>query len=241
MVSVIQRLLNHYFNKSNVQQQNFRNTVQQSVERTDGAHPNKNVEIYTPKTNKVTYNDKSISPRLQVDRNYNLTIAENKVYSVDTDYGLINYRFNNNSNSRYVQTLYYDNQISDEKRVHLEKNRQFLTHLQTFAETGRVNIMYTARDAGEVLEGFKRLGINTEEPFTINNKPTRYRIDPSGVIHKVDIESKGMREKDWRKFGHDENTIFIIQGKEYKMDENGRLPLPEDYVHKHEQVQIINK
>ncbi|MFB4165799.1 hypothetical protein ACE1TI_18870 [Alteribacillus sp. JSM 102045] len=49
-----------------------------------------------------------------------------------------------------------------------------------------------------------------------------------------------MKKKDWRKFGHDENTKFIIQGKEYRMDENGRLPLPNDYVHKHEQVEIIN-
>lgn len=241
MFPSIRSLVNSYYDKSNLQQQDLRNAVPKSVDRTDAVHSNKNIEIYNTKTNKVKYNDESMSPRLQLDRNYNLTIKENKVYSIDTNYGLINYQFNSGSNSSYVRTLYYDNQISDGKRVHLEKIRQFLTHLQTFAETGRINIMYTAREASEVLEGFERLGINTEEPFTINNKPTRYRIDPFGVIHEVDLESKGMKEKDWRKFGHDENTLFIIQGKEYKIDENGQLPLPEDYVHKHEQVQIINK
>ena len=34
---------------------------------------------------------------------------------------------------------------------------------------------------------------------------------------------------------------FLVQGKEYKMDENGRLSLPEDYVHKHEIKIFKNK
>ncbi len=177
---------------------------------------------------------------LHVDRNFNLKIENNQVYGIPTDYGIINYKFINDGSSRYVQQLYYDNQMSDYKRVHLERKRQLLQDIQTFIHTGNPAWLHTARDNSEILKGFESFGITTEEPFTINGSK-RYRISPSGILHNVDLESKGMREQDWRKYGHDENTVFLIQGKEYKMDENGRLPLPEDYVHKYEQVKIFKR
>lgn len=188
----------------------------------------------------INFNDQTTEKVLHIDRNYNLTIEKNQVYGIPTNYGIINYKFINDSSSRYVQSLHYDNQMSDNKRVHLERKRQFLQDLQTFIDTGNPSYLYTARDASEVLKGFESFGITTEEPFTINGSK-RYRISPTGVLHEVDLESKTMREKDWRKYGHDENTVFLIQGKEYKMDENGRLPLPEDYVHKYEQVAIFKR
>lgn len=178
---------------------------------------------------------------LHVDQNFNLTIKNNQVYGIPTDYGIINYQFIDDGSSRYVKLLHYDNQISDHKRVHLERKRQLLQDIQTFIHTGSSSWLHTARDNSEILQGFESFGITTEEPFTINNGSKRYRISPSGILHDVDLESKGMREKDWRKYGHDENTVFLIQGKEYKMDKNGRLPLPEDYVHKHEQVKIFKR
>ncbi len=178
---------------------------------------------------------------LHVDSNFNLTIKNNQVYGIPTDYGIINYQFIDDGSSRYVKLLHYDNQISDHKRVHLERKRQLLQDIQTFIHTGSSSWLHTARDNSEILQGFESFGITTEEPFTINNGSKRYRISPSGILHNVDLESKGMREKDWRKYGHDENTVFLIQGKEYKMDKNGRLPLPEDYVHKHEQVKIFKR
>ncbi|WP_391122433.1 hypothetical protein [Psychrobacillus sp. L3] len=191
------------------------------------------------KIGEVNMLDMSFAQQLSIDRHNNLTIGKNQVYGISTNYGLINYRFINDASSRYVQTLYFDSQISDEKRVHLERKRQFLTDLQIFSETGQSNVFYTGRESIDVLKEFENLGINTEEPFTMNNSALRYRIDPSGVLHEVDLESQGMKEKDWRKYGHDENTVFVIQGKEYKMDKDGRLPLPEDYIHKYEQVEII--
>jgi len=178
---------------------------------------------------------------LHVDQNFNLTIENNQIYGIPTDYGIINYHFIDDGASRYVKLLHYDNQISDHKRVHLERKRQLLQDIQTFIHTGSSSWLHTARDNSEILQGFESFGITTEEPFTINNGAKRYRISPYGILHDVDLESKGMREQDWRKFGHDENTIFLIQGTEYKMDENGRLPLPEDYVHKFEQVKIFKR
>jgi len=178
---------------------------------------------------------------LHVDQNFNLTIKNNQIYGIPTDYGIINYHFIDDGVSRYVKLLHYDNQISDHKRVHLERKRQLLQDIQTFIHTGSSSWLHTARDNSEILQGFESFGITTEEPFTINNGSKRYRISPYGILHDVDLESKATREQDWRKFGHDENTIFLIQGKEYKMDENGRLPLPEDYVHKFEQVKIFKR
>lgn len=178
---------------------------------------------------------------LHVDQNFNLTIKNNQIYGIPTDYGIINYHFIDDGVSRYVKLLHYDNQISDHKRVHLERKRQLLQDIQTFIHTGSSSWLHTARDNSEILKGFESFGITTEEPFTINNGSKRYRISPYGILHEVDLISKATREKDWRKFGHDEHTIFLIQGKEYKMDENGRLPLPEDYVHKHEQVEIFKR
>jgi hypothetical protein len=199
----------------------------------------KDLQISSSRIREFNNTEEAFAPFLQVDRFNNLSIENNQVYSINTDYGLINYKFINDSNSRYVETMYFDSQISDEKRVHLELKRQFLMDFQTFAETGRTNVFHTARSVSEVLKQFKSMGFTTEEPFTINNRPVRYRLDPTGILHEVDLESKTMKEQDWRKFGHDENTIFLIQGKEYKMNEEGKLPLPEDYVHKYEQVEII--
>lgn len=188
----------------------------------------------------INFSNETTGKVLQINRNYNLSIENNNVYSIPTKFGMINYKFNiaTSTTSNNVELLHFDSQMSDSKRVHLERKRQFLQDLQTFIATGNPAYLYTAREATEVLEGFESFGVTTEEPFTINNDPKRYRICPSGILHDVDLESKTMREKDWRRYGHDENTVFLIQGKEYKMDENGRLPLPEDYVHKYEQVGI---
>lgn len=237
MNNIIQSFVDRYSNhfKGNITQEKLN-----KLRNTEATSIAKNVaQKQSSRIREVNISDHSSGRILHIDRYNNLTIQKNQVYSIPTDYGLIHYNFISDSTSRYVQTMYFDSQISDEKRVHLEQKRQFLTDLQIFAETGQSNVFYTGRDASEVLKGFESLGINTEEPFTMNNRALRYRIDPSGVLHEVDLESKSMKEKDWRKYGHDENTIFVIQGKEYKMDKDGRLPLPEDYIHKYEQVKII--
>lgn len=237
MKTTIQSFMNRYSNhfKGNIPQAQLNKS-----RNTNAVSFTKNIsQKKISKIREVNISDQTSGRMLHIDRYNNLTINKNQVYNIPTDYGLINYNFISDSTSRHVQTMYFDSQISDEKRVHLEKKRQFLTDLQIFAETGQANVFYTGREAIDVLRGFESLGINTEEPFTMNNRALRYRIDPSGVLHEVDLESKGMKEKDWRKFGHDENTLFVIQGIEYKMDKDGRLPLPEDYVHKYEQVKVI--
>lgn len=192
--------------------------------------------------NEMNFSTETAARPLYIDRSYNLRVDNETVYSIPTKYGMINYKFHSATanTSDYVQLIHFDNNMSDSKRVHLERARQFLQDFQTFVETGNPSHLYTARKASEVLQYFESFGVTTEEPFTINGS-IRYRIDPYGIVHEVEPESKTMREKDWRKFGHDENTVFLIQGKEYRMDENGRLPLPEDYVHKYEQVKIFKK
>lgn len=191
----------------------------------------------------INFSNETTGKLLHIDRNYNLMIKNDSVYSIPTNFGMVNYKFNSatSTTSHYVELLHFDSQMSDSKRVHLERKRQFLQDIQTFLATGNSAYLYTGREASEVLEHFESFGVTTEEPFTINGDPTRYRICPSGILHDVDLESKTMREKDFRKYGHNENTVFLIQGKEYKMDENGKLPLPEDYVHKYEQISVLKK
>lgn len=237
MNTIIQSFKDRYSNyfKGNITQEKLNKSINAETRTVTKNITQKQIS----RIQEMNISDHSARRVLQINRHNNITIEKNQVYSIPTDYGLINFNFVSDSTSRHVQTMYFDNQISDEKRVHLEKNRQFLTDLQIFAETGQISALYTSRDASEVLKGFENLGINTEEPFTMNDAPLRYRIDPSGVLHDVDLESKTMKEKDWRKYGHDENTTFVIQGKEYKMDKDGRLPLPEDYIHKYEQVKFI--
>ncbi len=192
--------------------------------------------------NEMNFSTETAARPLYIDRSYNLRVDNESVYSIPTKYGMVNYKFHSATanTSDYVELIHFDNHMSDSKRVHLERARQFLQDFQTFVETGNPSHLYSVRKASEVLQYFESFGVTTEEPFTINDS-IRYRIDPSGILHEVDLESKTMREKDWRNFGHDENTVFLIQGKEYRMDENGRLPLPEDYVHKYEQVKIFKK
>lgn len=192
--------------------------------------------------NEINFSTDTATKPLYIDRSYNLQINNGSVYSIPTNYGMVNYKFHSATanTSDYVELIHFDNHMSDSKRVHLERARQFSQDFQTFIETGNPSHLYSARKASEVLQYFESFGVTTEEPFTINGS-IRYRIDPYGILHEVDLESKTMRETDWRKFGHDENTVFLIQGKEYRMDENGRLPLPEDYVHKYEQVEIFKK
>lgn len=192
--------------------------------------------------NEMNFSTETAARPLYIDRSYNLRVDNETVYSIPTKYGMVNYKFHSATanTSDYVELIHFDNHMSDSKRVHLERARQFLQDFQTFVETGNPSHLYSARKGSEVLQYFESFGVTTEEPFTINGS-IRYRISPTGILHEVDLESKTMREKDWRKFGHDENTVFLIQGKEYRMDENGRLPLPEDYVHKYEQVKIFKK
>ena len=112
----------------------------------------------------INFNNQTTEKVLQIDQHYNFTIEKNQVYGISTKYGIINYKFVDNDSSRYVQSLYFDNQMSDTKRVHLERTRQFLQDLKTFMDTGNPAYLYTARDASEVLERFESFGITTEEP-----------------------------------------------------------------------------
>ncbi|MFB4166311.1 hypothetical protein ACE1TI_21730 [Alteribacillus sp. JSM 102045] len=158
--SITQSLMEKYYSLRSKEQSNKTLAANSSPSKsiTSPQHDT----LYTPNMKNIDVIQDSYAPFLQIDRNNNLLIEKNKVYSIKTDYGVINYKFHHNNDSRYVETLHFDNKISDEKRVHLERTRQFLTHLQTFAVTGRINIMYTARTAQEVLKGFERLGISTD-------------------------------------------------------------------------------
>ncbi|WP_431027182.1 hypothetical protein [Lysinibacillus sp. LZ02] len=182
--------------------------------------------------------DPILANQLYIDRNHNLTIRSNKVYSLMTDYGYVNYHLINDNGYNYVKIDHFDHEVSDEQRVHLERKGQFLNELQWFAEFRDLNVFSVFFEADEILKEFQQFGINPNEHFTINNRSTRYRIDTNGVIYNVDLESKSTREIDWRIFGYDEHSVFIVQGTEYRIGEDGKLPLPKDYVHKHEEFEI---
>ena len=179
--------------------------------------------------------------RLYVDSNYNLSLENDRVYSIQTNYGLTNYKFHaaTATTDDYVQLLYFDNHMSDQKRVVLERTRQFLQDLQTFAKTGNAAYLDTARENSEVLAMFETFGITPDTPFTLNGNPHRYRIDDYGLMHDVDLETSIVRETDWRKYGYNEDTIFVAEGVEYRMNENGKLPFPNDFVYKYEKFQTI--
>ncbi len=200
-----------------------------------------NTSIKSAGVQEINMSNSTNGNRLYVDSNYNLSLENGQVYSVQTIYGLTNYKFHaaTATTDDYVQLLYFDNHISDQKRVALERTRQFLQDLQTFAETGNAAYLDTARDNSEVLAMFETFGITPDTPFTLNGNPHRYRIDDAGLMHDVDTETNIVKEKDWRKYGHNEDTIFVADGVEYRMDENGKLPLPDDFIYKYEKFKII--
>jgi len=78
---------------------------------------------------------------------------------------------------------------------------------------------------------YDRLGLKTDAWAEINNgaKTTRYYLDENGhASYEDEIENArwGFNNKDWRKQGCTSESVLIVNGKEYKMDENGHFNVP---------------
>ena len=78
--------------------------------------------------NEINLSTETAARPLYIDRSYNLRVDNETVYSIPTKYGMVNYKFHSATanTSDYVQLIHFDNHMSDAKRVHLERARQFL-------------------------------------------------------------------------------------------------------------------
>jgi hypothetical protein len=83
----------------------------------------------------------------------------------------------------------------------------------------------------ERLELYAQVGIQPGEWVEIQNQnqTTRFYLDNNGIqwSEKYIEETRlGMNKRDWREKGATADSVFLVNGKEYKIDDNGHLNIP---------------
>ncbi|AJA46870.1 hypothetical protein CPAST_c07700 [Clostridium pasteurianum DSM 525 = ATCC 6013] len=80
--------------------------------------------------------------------------------------------------------------------------------------------------------------------FEIKNdgKSNKFYMLDNGIIYpeyQVEDQRGGFNQRNWFKDGYTENSSFIVDGKEYKLDENGHLNIPEGTACVMENIKMI--
>lgn len=94
----------------------------------------------------------------------------------------------------------------------------------------------------EVRARLESLGAETGKMIQLDNKSEKVLFEPNGWLYTQE-ELKGLRNAyvttDFSEFGCNENSKFIIDGKEFKLDSTGHLNIPEGTICTPTRVKII--
>lgn len=181
---------------------------------------------------------------LQFDKNNNLTFLSNQRYSVSGPFGDLEFAAIDYEKSKFMVGPFVTDfpnvyNYPEERIVYSERLRHFLdAFFRKYSERDDSVDLYISRTSQDVINYLKGLGLDTSKPFTINNGD-RLKVEKSGEIRNVDNEARTIKARNYKGMGYDENTIFLIQGKEYHLKSDGTLPLPVDYIHDRNQFKII--
>ncbi|UZQ48603.1 hypothetical protein [Clostridium kluyveri] len=83
----------------------------------------------------------------------------------------------------------------------------------------------------EIKEILNNVGI-TPRWFEIKSgsQSNKFYLLDNGLIYpeyQVEAERRGFNQSNWFEYGYTKDSVFIVEGKEYKLDENGHLNIPE--------------
>lgn len=128
--------------------------------------------------------------------------------------------------------------IADSTKVfsqnELEENskmNRFISCLSTIKDSNElINAIGQTFGLNEVVQRMELLGIRKNEFFTLKGQIEKLYLDETGIIYKKS-EIEGIRNaynnKNWFERGYTKDASFEIDGKVYKLDENGHLNLPD--------------
>jgi hypothetical protein len=108
-------------------------------------------------------------------------------------------------------------------------------HIQLFLQaltTGDTWNFHQWFSPAERLELYAQVGIQPGGWVEIQNQDqtTRFYLDNNGIQWSEQHSENArwvMNNRDWRKAGATEDTVFLVNGNEYKIDNNGRLNILE--------------
>lgn len=163
-----------------------------------------------------------------------LTLNAGEYYSIQLDNGQ-NMVVSSGSN-RTINAPYEDlvealgigmNDIAPETASAYDKMNRFLTALCDFSTYG----LCTQFTAKERTDYFNRLGIEFPGWVEINNRGrvNRFYLEKDGSPwpeEQIENARAHFAEYDFRKDGCTADSVLIVNGKEYKMDENGHFNIP---------------
>lgn len=189
---------------------------------------------------KYTVNQKMLSSVKSVDGqpiteltavNNTLTIDKGSYYRFQTKEGRTVILTSDNQGSVYMpydELNLADDAFTPSQYGEIERVEKFFTYLGSDMSGYCVRINYSKAETKEMLA---RAGI---EPgwFEVKSGPKTnkfYMLDDGTIFpeYQVKAELGAFNTRNWFNDGYTKDSIFIIDGKEYKLDDNGHVHIPE--------------
>lgn len=175
--------------------------------------------------------------------NGRLTIEKGSFYRFQTKEGRTVILTGDNQGSVYMpydELNLEDDAFTPAQYGEIDRVEKFFTYLGSDMSAYCVRINYSKAEIKDMLAG---VGI---EPgwFEVKSGPKAnkfYMLDDGTVFpeYQVKAELGAFNTRNWFNDGYTKDSRFIIDGKEYKLDDNGRLHIPEGTGCVMENVKII--
>lgn len=163
--------------------------------------------------------------------NRTLTIDQGSFYRFQTKEGRTVILTSNNQGSVYMpydELNLEDDAFTPSQYGEIDRVEKFFTYLGSDMSGYCVIINYSKAETKDMLA---RAGI---EPgwFEVKSGPKAnrfYMLDDGTIYPQYDIEATrgAFNTRNWFNDGYTKDSLFIVDGKEYKLDNNGRLHIPE--------------
>ncbi len=172
-----------------------------------------------------------------------LTLEKGEYYRVKSKSGISTILTSGNKGNVYMPVddlnLGKDFQLatSDWKEVSL--NQEFFTYLSD--ETAfSIRMRFSDSEVNQKMDelGFKPGWIEYKNA----DKHNKFYLLDSGSLypeHQVEAIRKGFNHSNWFKDGYTKESKFIVDGKEYKLDDQGHLNIPKGEAFLMEKIKII--
>lgn len=168
-------------------------------------------------------NQKTNSVLLQAENNV-LTLDSSKLYKAATGSN----GFTTLAYDEYGTGSIYDS--SDESYPEVNKLCRFVSSLIKDSSGFDVYANFSNDETKELLT---KLGIKCGGYFEITNGSTtnKFYVREDGFLngeYQINAQRDAFNSKNWFKDGYTQDSTFIIDGNEYKLDETGHLHIPND-------------
>lgn len=212
-------------------------TYKNSQVYTRSGHSDK-ISIDTAK--KYTVNQKMLSSIKSVDGqpvteltavNNTLTIDKGSYYRFQTKEGRTVILTSDNQGSVYMpydELNLADDAFTPSQYGEIDRVEKFFTYLGSDMSGYCVRINYSKAETKDMLA---KVGI---EPgwFEVKSGPKTnkfYMLDDGTIYPEYDVEATrgAFNTRNWFNEGYTKDSLFIIDGKEYKLDDNGHVHIPE--------------